>query len=96
MSVTVEATIDGNNTESIFFFSIRSEPAYTPDVIPNTTKYMLVSTAERADTVISPSLKNAVKQAKMQSPRNKAVDIDWITSAFSLLLFLVIIIWAKP
>lgn len=96
INVTTDATIDGISTESVFFFSSRNEPTYTPAVTPKMMKNKLISTAERVDTVISPSLKNAVKQAKMQRPRNKAVDTDWITSAFSLLLFLVIIIWAKP
>jgi hypothetical protein len=74
--VTTDAIIDGISTESNFFLSSRNEPAYTPAVTPNTVKNILISTAERADTVISPSLKNAVKQAKMQRPRNKAADTD--------------------
>lgn len=76
ISVTADATIDGSNTDNVFFFSSRNEPTYMPAVMPNMMKNILISMAERGETVISPSLKNAVKQAKMHRPRYKAVDRD--------------------
>mgnify|MGYP006892230198 CR=1 FL=1 len=36
--VTTDATTEGRNTDSVFFFPTKNEPAYMPAVTPNTIK----------------------------------------------------------
>ena len=74
--VTQEATKDGIRIEKILLLPSRNEPIYIPIVIPNITKNKHIRKADNGETVISPVLKKAVKQAIIQSPRNAPEETD--------------------
>jgi len=74
--VKADATTAGITTDISLHFPRRNEPTYIPMVTPNIIKKADIRQAESADTLISPSLKKAVKHARMQSPRNTTEDID--------------------
>lgn len=95
-SVITEATIDGIQTETNLFLSKRNEPAKTPADTPRRTKNKVIKTADKGDTWILPSLQKAVKQARIQSPRNAKEQTDCKIKDLRRFLLPVLINWPKP
>ena len=66
-----DAVTAGIQTEMIFCFPKRNEPTNEPAVTPKRMKNTDMSVADNGETSREPSLQNAVKQARIQSPRKE-------------------------
>ena len=95
-SVISKDTIAGTQTESNVFLSSRKEPKKMPTVTPHRIKNMAIRIAEIGDTQRLPSLQNAVKQAKIQSPKNTNELTDCKIKAFRRIFSPVFIICPNP
>lgn len=74
MRVTADAQSEGIITDTELFFPFRKEAMNIPAEEPSVIKYAAMRRADIGETVSSPSLKNAVKQARMESPIRSRAD----------------------
>jgi hypothetical protein len=95
-NVITAAAIDGIQTEINLFFPKRNEPIKTPTVTPKRIKNTVISVADKGETRIFPSLQNAVKQARIHSPRKESEQTDCKTKDFKRLFLPVFIILPNP
>lgn len=96
ISVIPADTIAGIQSKTAFFILSSSEPEKIPAVSPIRMKNADIKIADNAETLMLPSRQNAVKQARIHSPRNATVETDCIISARFWLRSPVRIIYAKP